>query len=210
MYIPPHFKLVDQVDALKFMRAYPFGILVSAANNRPLATHIPFIFAEARGTHKALRIQSHLAAANAQVEALTDGPLLCIFSEPHAYISPSLYNRIENVPTWNYVAVHAYGLARVMTGRSEKIALLEAMIEVFEPAYKTHWAAMLASGSRYVEENLHELCAFEIEVTELQAAAKLSQNKSAEERERIASHLSACKDDASRDLAAYMNRISGK
>lgn len=198
MYIPPYFVNADRSEALAFIERFPFGLLICNGVNGPVSTHLPFIFHESEGK---LWLTSHLSAVNEQASLLEISPVLAVFSEPHAYISPTLYDRKENVPTWNYVAVHCRGSARIMEGDDNKVRVLERTISVFEPAYFDQWRGLSA---KYKAGLLGELVAFELEVTELLACNKLSQNKGHTERERIASHLSTSEDAAAAQLSAYM------
>lgn len=205
MYIPPHFVNPDRGEALAFMKRFPFALLVSNGENGPVSTHLPFIFHESEGR---LVLTSHLAAENEQAALLEKSPVLVVFSAPHAYISPTLYDRRENVPTWNYVAVHCRGNARILDGNAAKTDVLERMITVFEPAYIEQWKGLSA---KYKTGLLGELTAFEIDVTKTEACSKLNQNKSSTEQARIADALSRTGDAAAVDLAAYMKaRREGK
>jgi len=205
MYIPPHFVNADRDEALAFMKRFPFALLVSNGENGPVSTHLPFIFHESEGR---LVLTSHLAGENEQAKMLEDSPVLVVFSAPHAYISPTLYDRKENVPTWNYVVVHCRGNARILGGDEAKTDVLERMIAVFEPAYIEQWKGLSA---KYKNGLLGELTAFEIDVTKTEACSKLNQNKSDAEQARIAETLSQTGDAATVDLAAYMKaRREGK
>src|SRR5512146_621475 len=96
--------------ALAFMRANPFTILVSNTTEGPFATHLPLVI---RKNGNELILRGHVAKANPHWQHLEAEPrCLVIFHGPHSYISPTNYNARENVPTWNYGAVHVYGNAR--------------------------------------------------------------------------------------------------
>lgn len=199
MYIPPHFRNADPDEAEAFIRQYPFGILVSSGSLRPEITHLPFLFEKsAAGTV----LTTHLAGDNSHLTALETGESTAVFSAPHAYISPTLYTRSENVPTWNYIAVHCTGRVKLIRELSEKIRVLEKTIAAFEPAYAAQWAAL---PEKYKRGLLEELTAAELHVTDIQTCSKLSQNKSATERRNIAEYL-AGGDAPAADLAAYMRR----
>jgi len=205
MYIPPHFVNADRGEALDFMKRFPFALLVSNGEDGPVSTHLPFIFHESEDR---LVLTSHLALENEQALLLQSGPVLVVFSAPHAYISPTLYDRKENVPTWNYVAVHCRGNARILGGNEAKTDVLERMIAVFEPGYLDQWKTLSA---KYKTGLLGELVAFEIAVTKTEACSKLNQNKSDAEQARIAEALIISGDAAAVDLAAYMKaRREGK
>src|SRR6218665_543935 len=109
MYIPPYYREEDKNKLTGFMLAHNFANLISSNNNVPVATHLPFVI-EQRG--EKLFLVSHMAKANPQWQNFADNELLIIFQGPHAYISPQHYEKQQNVPTWNYIAVHAYGKAR--------------------------------------------------------------------------------------------------
>jgi transcriptional regulator len=110
---------------------------------------------------------------------------MVIFSEPHAYISPSHYSNPQSVPTWNYMAIHAYGRVTDLEGEDAS-AVLEAMIQAFEPEYLAKWKDM---PEKFVSGMMAGIRAFEIQVTELQGKRKLSQNKPLQDQEKIAAHL---------------------
>ncbi|HRI58716.1 MAG TPA: FMN-binding negative transcriptional regulator, partial [Saprospiraceae bacterium] len=113
MYTPSHFSFSEQGDIVDFMRRFNFATIMSQVEGLPFATHLPFVVEESSEGN--LRLLAHFAKANPQWKSLEEQTALVIFSEPHAYISPSLYEKEQNVPTWNYVAVHAYGQATLIT-----------------------------------------------------------------------------------------------
>src|ERR1700675_60289 len=125
MYIPEFNRVRDHADAVSFIQANPFAILVSASESGPFATHIPIL---ARDVNHQLVLHGHMAKANPHWHLLQGGSeSLVIFHGPHAYISPRLYESRESVPTWNYATVHVYGHARVVT---EPEQLLEETREI--------------------------------------------------------------------------------
>ncbi|WP_020537603.1 FMN-binding negative transcriptional regulator [Lewinella cohaerens] len=205
MYIPSHYNVDDQEEILSFLHAYSFAAIVNQEGKRPVATHLPFVV---RQVDDKLLLEAHFARANPQWKLLEDGQeALVIFAEPHAYISPRHYDKAQNVPTWNYQAVHVYGKARLLTNEAEAFAHLERLIATFEQDYQAQWAD-LSDG--YKQAMLSGIVAFELEVAEVQAKAKLSQNKTTSEQERIAAELSQSTDSVIRDLGEAMVRNIGK
>lgn len=199
MYIPKHFEQKDRGRLLDFMREFNFALLVSVKDGKPLATHLPFVI-ETRG--EAIVLLAHLSRANEQWKDFGD-TVLVVFSQPHAYISPSLYEKHDNVPTWNYIAVHAYGKLRLVESPQEQFALLEKQMQAFDPAYLDQWQTVSAD----YKENLRKgIVAFEIDVTELQGKEKLSQNKSPKDREQVRQHLAESDDPQQQYLARKMDR----
>ena len=197
MYTPKHFEQKDKERLLAFMRDFNFALLVSAKDNKPVATHLPFIIEE-RGEE--IYLLAHLSRANNQWKNFGE-EVLVIFSEPHAYISPSLYQKTDNVPTWNYIAVHAYGKISVIDEPDKQYELLEKQMQAFDPAYLDQWK--IVSGE-YKEGLRKGIVAFEIVITELQGKEKLSQNKTAAERENVRHHLENSDDPLKQYLAKKM------
>jgi len=113
MYIPKHYKGKGKREAVAFMQRYNFGTIITAVDGVPQATHLPFVISEKDGE---IIITSHFAKANKQWEHIATNENLVVFSEPHAYVSPRHYELKANVPTWNYLAVHAYGTAKLIHG----------------------------------------------------------------------------------------------
>ncbi|WP_367389891.1 FMN-binding negative transcriptional regulator [Lewinella sp. LCG006] len=205
MYIPAFNKMDDQEEILSFLRTYPFATIINQDGQRPLATHLPFVV---RLMEYQLMLEAHFARANEQWKLLAAGQeTLVIFAEPHAYISPRHYDKIQNVPTWNYQAVHVYGKARLLETAAEGFAHLERLIATFEQDYQAQWAG-LSEG--YKQAMLAGIVAVEIRVTEIQAKAKLSQNKTTAEQERIAGELSQSADSVVRDLGKAMVKNMGR
>ena len=203
MYIPKHFEEKDIKKLVEFMKEFNFAVLISANENKPTATHLPFIIEEAG---EEIILKSHMAKANPQWKSFKGkDEVLVIFSEPHAYISPSLYDHERNVPTWNYVAVHAYGIPELITGEKDTVSLLESTFDTFEKAYKTQWDNLEAD---YKNKLLKGITAFKIKVNKLEGKFKLSQNKTNEERERIINSLKSTEDDIKNALADYMKKKS--
>ena len=106
MYIPKQFEQKNNEKSIAFMRAYNFALLISVKEGLPIATHLPFVTEE---RNNEIILTAHLSKANEQWKTFAGKEVLVVFSEPHAYISPALYESAQNVPTWNYIAVHAYG-----------------------------------------------------------------------------------------------------
>jgi transcriptional regulator len=203
MYTPPVFIEDDPDNLLTFMRRYNFATLVTSENGPPEATHLPFII-ERRGDKFILL--AHMARANPQWRQFTEKEVVVIFSGPHAYVSPLLYKDKENVPTWNYVAVHAYGTVKTFETVDENLTLLEKMMAEFDPAYfKGNWREI---PEEYKTKLAGAIVAFEIEVTDLQGKKKLNQNKPGEDALRVIEAFE--KGSAGeQEIARYMKEVHG-
>ena len=199
MYIPEHFRVRDHADAIAFMRANPFAILVSSTDDGPFATHLPLFVSEAA---EHLVIRGHVAKANPHWRHLEQQPnCLTIFHGAHAYVSASNYTTRENVPTWNYGAVHVYGNARVFASPEDLQGVLDQLIGTFEPAYAEQWASFSAP---YRERMLSHIVGFEIAVTKIEAKFKLSQNRSQEEQTNVIASLGKADDTTISGVARLM------
>jgi len=201
VYIPEYFRVRDHEDAIKFMRANPFAILISSTDAGPFATHLPLFVRAEKGDEKVV-LRGHVAKANPHWRYLEQQPqCLAIFHGPHSYISPTNYTVHESVPTWNYGAVHLYGTARVFSSPEALQGVLHELIGTFEPAYATQWASL---DEPFRERMLQQIVGFEIEVTKIEAKFKLNQNRSREDQENVIASLENAEDTAVSGVARLM------
>jgi transcriptional regulator len=201
MYIPSFNLFTDKQEAISFMQKYSFATIITAVNGIPEATHLPFLVKQ---ENDKVYLLSHFAKANPQSAQIINHISLVIFTEPHAYISPQNYGKEENVPTWNYIAVHAYGKAVIMEEESKKAELLQHTINFYDASYMQQWDTL---SDYYKSKMMKGIVAFEIEVTDLQGKQKLSQNRTEQERENIISSLSKSIDTNEKEIAAYMAKL---
>jgi transcriptional regulator len=202
MYIPSFNSFTDRQEIIAFMQRYSFATIVTDVNGVPEATHLPFLVKE---ENDKLLLFSHFAKANPHAQQILDKTSLVIFTEPHAYISPSNYETEKVVPTWNYIAVHAYGAATLLESIEQKAELLKHTIETFEAGYYQQWQSL---PDDYRSRMMNGIIAFEIEVTGLQAKKKLSQNRSDKEKENIINSLNKSPDANEKEIASYMSKLS--
>ncbi|WP_126970882.1 FMN-binding negative transcriptional regulator [Gynurincola endophyticus] len=201
MYIPNSFKFEDRQAMIDFMKKYSFATIITVKENIPVATQLPFYIQQ---TDEHLLLRSHFAIANEQARYIQENTSLVIFSEPHAYISPKHYDKRESVPTWDYIAIHAYGKGRILESEAEKIDLLEQTIKFYEKDYLEQWNSL---SDKYKNGMIRGIVAFELEVTGLQGQQKLSQNKTQEERNRIINHLEQTGNTVEKDIAVYISKL---
>ena len=197
MYVPSHNRMDDRAGQLAFMRQYSFATLVTSDSGAALkATHLPFVVVE-QGAE--LRLVAHLARANPQWRDFADaGEVLVIFQGPHAYISPSLYQRHPSVPTWNYAAVHAHGSLRILESREDKLAALRQLVMANDAPWLEEMERLPPD---FLALKLEGIVAFEIAVTRLDARWKLSQDRSPQERRNIVEALNGSADSAALAVA---------
>lgn len=200
MYIPNHYLETDKKEILDFIKRFNFGTIITVKDNFPSGTHLPFLIEE-RGD--SIFLLSHFAKANKQWQELNENTLV-IFSEPHAYVSPKFYEKKQNVPTWNYISVHCYGHGRILESDTEKINVLEKSIKFFDDSYKSQWDAL---DEKYKMGMLKGIVAFEVEIDNMQAKKKLSQNKTKTERENIIHSFEQSEDSNENLIAEYMKKV---
>jgi transcriptional regulator len=201
MYIPKSFASDDLAQLHALMRRHSFAILVTQHDGTPFATHLPFLIDPERGAHGTLL--AHMARANPQWRDLAAGQeALAIFGGPHAYVSPSWYDTSPSVPTWNYAAVHAYGVARLVEDRDELHAMLEKLVDTHESAFEQPWRMDLPAD--YLDRMMRAVVGFTIEITRLEGKLKLSQNRTASERSRVAEALATSADPLAVGTAELM------
>lgn len=186
MYVPKAFREDRQQVLHALIRQHSFGTLVTTGGGLT-ATHLPFLLDAGRGDHGTLL--GHLARANPQWESFGDErEALAVFQGPHAYISPSWYDIPLSVPTWNYVAVHAYGIPRIIADEAALRAILEATVRTYEAAFEKPWD-MAHLPDDYVEHMMRGVVGFEIPIDRLEGKRKLSQNRPAEDRQGVVEGL---------------------
>lgn len=203
MYRPTAFQ-EDNIDKLvSFMRANSFATLVSIVDGVPFASHIPLVVKAEEGIVKLI---GHLAKQNPQWQAFETVDSLAIFTGAHAYISPSLYKNHESVPTWNYIAVHAYGVPKSITfthAPESMNKMINEMVDTYEASYKSHWHS-LSNGFR--EGMMNGIVGFEMTVTRLEGKYKLSQNRSRADQENLSDALLQSTDTTIRSVGAEMKQ----
>jgi len=200
MYIPKLNLITDRDEIVAFMKQFSFATIITAKDNLPTASHLPFLV-----TIKDDRVvlTSHFAKANEHWMDIEHNKVLVIFTEPHAYISTKNYDKELNVPTWNYISVHAYGQGKLITETDKIFEVLEATIDNYETSYKQQWDSF---PEEYKLKMSKGIVAFEVVITDLQAKKKLSQNRTDTEKHKIMETLSKSNDTNEQLIAAFMRK----
>mgnify|MGYP001484386532 CR=1 FL=1 len=206
MYIPGHFREDDQSVLQAFIRDHSFGILVTQHDGAPFASHLPFLYDAERGPNGTL--MAHMARANPQWQSF-DGAqeALVIFSGAHSYITPSWYEVELSVPTWNYVAVHAYGIPQLIKDHSELYDQLKTLIRVNEAQFEHQWNYPLPE--EYLEKMMRSIVGFTIPVSRLEGKYKMSQNRNAHEQARVIEALQESNPEVANVMRDVRRRKSG-
>ena len=199
MYTPKIYKQEDQEEINNFIRQNGFGILISHGAERIIGTHIPLELSD-DGT----QLHTHISRANPQWKNLDENKeILVIFNGPHTYISSSWYDH-ENVPTWNYLAVHVYGTLRIIEGDELRISL-KKLVDKYEQHSKNP-VSVETMSAEYFEKEMKGVVGFEITVNKTEAVYKLSQNRDQKNHTAIINELDNRTDDASHEIAEAMKK----
>ena len=202
MYIPPAFREDDPAALRAIMRAARLATLVTATPEGLVATPLPLFLDEADGDHGVL--YGHLARANPQWQLPVKGEALALFAGPDAYVTPSWYAaKTEHgkvVPTWNYVAVHAYGPVEFFEDAERLRQVVTRLTDLHEAARAAPWKVADAPEP-YIAAQLRGIVGLRMPITRIEGKRKLSQNRSEADRKGVAEGLAASERELDRGVA---------
>ncbi len=193
MYLPAHFREDRLAAQHALMRAFPLATLITAGPGGMMANHVPFLLYAEEGEHGTLR--AHLARANPQLAELAQvEQCLVVFTGPEDYVSPGWYaSKREHgkvVPTWNFVAVHAWGRPRVVDDAQWLQRQLEDLTNWHERALPRPWAIGDAPPD-FIGQMKRAIVGVELPIAGSEGKWKLSQNRSAADRAGVVAGLRA-------------------
>lgn len=200
MYVPPAFAVTNRETLHAFIEANSFGQLVSVLDGMPFVSHLPFLLDRDSNT-----LVGHMARANPQWQQLADQTALCVFAGPHAYVSPTWYEAENTVPTWNYVAVHAYGRVQLVEDTAALLDIVRQSVNVYERGMPEPWT--LGENSTFLERLAQQIVGFRIVIERIEGKWKLNQNHPAERRAKVARALGERPDENSRAIAELMAEL---
>ena len=202
MYIPDIYVNENRSEILRFIEENSFAILVNQSNDKINATHIPLFIEESNENQ--LVLSGHISKLNPQSENFQEnGNVLAIFSGAHSYISSSWYD-YEEVPTWNYMAVHVEGKIEILN-EEQKLLHLENLVNKYERNSEKPISTKSLSEKTMRQSN--GIIAFNIIVENIDAVKKLSQNKSEHNKKSIISHLEKIDDEGAKCIANEMKKL---
>jgi transcriptional regulator len=212
MYLPPAFRLDDLAGQHDVMRRFPFATLITRAGDAVVADHIPIMVDAARGDKGVLR--AHVARANPLWRTHpADADALAIFAGPDHYITPAWYlTKAETgkvVPTWNYVAVHAWGRLSVFEDPAWLRRQVGELTALHEASRAEPWAVSDAPDD-FVAAQLKGIVGIEIEITRIEGKRKVSQNRPQADRAGVVKGLEELNDDAGAAMAGLVAEAAGK
>jgi transcriptional regulator len=200
MYVPPAFAESDLTKLHDFIEQNSFGLLVSNFDRLPFASHLPFLLERQTGSQGTL--VGHLARANPQWAEANGQSVLAIFSGPHAYISPTWYEAEQVVPTWNYVAVHAFGRFQIVEDEPSLLQIVQRFIQFYEQGMPRPWS--FDASTTFTKRMLGQIVGFRIEIDKIEGKWKLNQNHPVEHRKKVVAALRQQGDENSQAIAALM------
>lgn len=205
MYTPPAFRDDDQESLRATIRAAPLATFVTATADGPLATPLPLFLVESEGEHGVL--YGHLAKANPQWRVPPVSDSLAIFMGPDAYVTPAWYAAKQEtgkvVPTWNYVAVHAYGPVEFFDDADRLLDAVSRLTDLHESGRVSPWAVSDAPPE-FVGAQLRGIVGLRMPITRLEGKRKLSQNRNAADRAGVATGLAMSERASDREVAALI------
>jgi transcriptional regulator len=202
MYIPSHFQESDLAVLHKMMREARLATLVTATPEGLIGTPLPLFLVPDEGEYGTL--YGHVARANAQGRLPPAGDAMAIFMGPDAYVSPSWYPSKQEhgkvVPTWNYVAIHAYGPVEFFDESDRLLGLVTRLTNRHEGPRAEPWAVTDAPED-YIRAQLRGIVGVRLPIARLDGKTKMSQNRTAEDRAGVAKGLAESADASDRAVS---------
>ncbi|RVT92012.1 FMN-binding negative transcriptional regulator [Rhodovarius crocodyli] len=205
MYLPPAFREDDHAVLHEAMREARLANLVTMTPEGLVATPLPLFLAAEEGPHGTL--YGHVARANPQWKLPPQGEALALFTGPHGYVSPSWYpSKAEHhkvVPTWNYVAVHAYGPVELFEDADRLLSVVSRLTALHEGPRAQPWSVSDAPAD-FIRAQLRGIIGLRLPITRLEGKRKLSQNRSEADRAGVAAGLAASENPDDQAVARLM------
>jgi transcriptional regulator len=202
MYTPPAFKDDDAASIKATIRAARLANLITATADGPLATPLPLLLDETEGERGV--IYGHVARANPQWQAAPIGEALAVFMGLDAYVTPSWYATKQEtgkvVPTWNYIAVHAYGPVEFFHEPERLLAVVTRLTNLHEQSRPAPWAVTDAPAD-FIAAQLRGIVGVRIPVARFEGKRKMSQNRPEADRIGVAAGLAASEKPGDREVA---------
>jgi transcriptional regulator len=205
MYDLPYYREHDEPVIMEFIERYPFAFLTGCdSTNRPVATQAP-VFLEQRENRIAL--SGHIMKGTDHHEAFSSNEqVLAVFNGPHTYVSATWYSNPQVASTWNYMSVHARGVIRFLDRDGLEAVLRKTSLH-FENHDEQSSTVFDNLPAEFTNKVMNMIVGFEIEVSELKAVFKLSQERDAQTHRRIVEKLNNGDEDA-RKIATEMKKRS--
>jgi transcriptional regulator len=204
MYLPKHFSQADELKVKKLIEQNGFATILSyPKNEKPFINHLPVIFSSRLGDEKILI--GHMAKRNPQWQHFKENPdSTLIINGGHTYITPRWYKSGRDVPTWNYAVAHLHGKMELVESFDEQIEILKQLSLFFESPSPTPWDFELPDDLLDESALTSAIISFKFHIETIEAKFKLSQNRSAEDRQGVIEGLLERTDDMSNLVRTMM------
>jgi transcriptional regulator len=207
MYIPPAFRFDDIAGIHRAMREARAATLVTATEQGLVGTTLPVLLNDSEGPNGTL--YAHVARANPQWKLAPTCEAMMVFNGPEAYVTPAWYATKQEthkvVPTWNYVAIHAYGPVEFFDDADRLLDVVTRLTDLHEQARPDRWAVTDAPAD-FIKSQLKGIVGLRIPITRLDGKRKLSQNRNAADRAGVIEGLSASDRPEDRAVASMIPR----
>jgi transcriptional regulator len=205
MYIPPAFRLTEIADMHRAMQEARSATLVTATDEGLVATPLPMLVEAGEGRNGTL--YAHVARANAQWRLVPVGEAMAIFNGPEAYVTPSWYATKQEthkvVPTWNYVAIHAYGPVEFFDDTDRLLDVVTRLTNLHEQPRSERWAVTDAPAD-FIRSQLKGIVGVRMPITRLDGKQKMSQNRNVADRAGVIAGLSGSDRPEDRAVASMI------
>lgn len=202
MYMPASFREDDLLTLQSIMQSARLANIVMATSEGLISTPMPLILAPEEGAFGTL--YGHIARANKQWTLKSTAQALAIFMGPDAYISPSWYPSKQEhhkvVPTWNYVAVHAYGDIEFFDSEERLLDVVVRLTNKHEQTRAQPWAVSDAPEA-FIKSQLKGIVGVRLPLSSIEGKRKMSQNRSEQDRQGVVSGLSKSQDRLDQEVA---------
>src|SRR5215208_5129580 len=211
MLVQSPYGIESMAEVRRLIARHGWALLLRGGSRGLQAAHVPCLLDpehDRGGEDAELVVIGHGARRDPAAAGLEDGDeVLLVFQGPHGYISPAWYGEGPFVPTWNFTAVHVYGVPEVLDGE-EGFAVLERTVDYFEAARDEPWR-LEGEAMEHAQRIAGGTVPFRLRATRVEAKAKLSQDKSRAIQERVVEGLDEPGPYRQPELAAEMRRVLG-
>jgi transcriptional regulator len=209
MYQPAHFNIQDPATLLGLIEQSPFGTWATALDGVLEMNHLPFLLDRERGPHGTL--VGHVARANPVWK--NAGASIVAFQGPQAYITPSWYPSKQEhgkaVPTWNYAVVQAHGQPRAIEDKAQLLQIVTRLTLAHEARQAAPWRVSDAPAD-FIDAMLSAIVGIEIPIERLVGKWKVSQNRSAADRQGVVAGLNDLGEPGAGAMAALVQQFAPK
>ena len=209
MYNPPAFRITELAEMHQAMRDARSATLVTSTDEGLIGTQIPVLLNAEEGQNGTL--YAHIARANAQWKLVPRYEAMAIFNGPQAYITPSWYaTKLEThkvVPTWNYVAIHAYGPVEFFDDADRLLDVVARLTDLHEESRSRPWAVSDAPVE-FIQSQLKGIIGVRMPIARIDGKRKMSQNRNAADRAGVAAGMSSSGRPEDQAVASMIPRNS--